>query len=389
MKYKVLALLLAFAMTGCSAASQAVDQIKNDPSAPQSGTESTPANPSQTIPALPAAKPESTQPSETPKAPESTEDPLIWTNEEELLKLLEGEWSYRDFITGEEYVWINIDQEGNYTAELEVPSDHARHTYSGVCEFDSYSTENDIPDSFTLKLLETDDPILDLSFFDALGDFMITNKTLCENELVLELLQMNNGDTIFSIYFEDYYPVLRKKTELPTISEPRKDDSFLAIAWKLDAEKHMIWLDDCALDGILLPEGRNEAVPYQISENIDLGPLFYDWSNNLICEVATDENGVVKEIMVFHESYGDGFTEEDAMAVLEAYETVQVQLNEGMVMEKTGETLEIDGIVYYIIAVGTNNNGTFTAEHQYAASNLGDALYYDPAGDAWVEVGFG
>ena len=93
--------------------------------------------------------------------------------------------------------------------------------------------------------------------------------------------------------------------------------------------------------------------------------------------------------MVFHESYGDGFTEEDAMAVLEAYETVQVQLNEGMVMEKTGETLEIDGVVYYIIAVGTNNNGTFTAEHQYAASNLGDALYYDPAGDAWVEVGFG
>ena len=65
-------------------------------------------------------------------------------------------------------------------------------------------------------------------------------------------------------------------------------------------------------DGILLPEGRNEAVPYQISENIDLGPLFYAWSNNLVCEVATDENGVVKEIMVFHESYGDGFTEEDA-----------------------------------------------------------------------------
>ena len=102
MKYKVLALLLAFAMTGCSAASQAVDQIKNDPSAPQSGTESTPANPSQTIPALPAAKPESTQLSETPKAPESSEDPLIWTNEEELLKLLEGEWSYRSFACDKE-----------------------------------------------------------------------------------------------------------------------------------------------------------------------------------------------------------------------------------------------------------------------------------------------
>ena len=335
MNMRLIAVMMAMLLLLSACAQNGEAAKPEEPKAPQTQE----IAPSQAL--APENKPaENPSAPETPKAPESTEDPLIWTNEEELLKLLEGEWSYRDFITGEEYVWINIDQEGNYTAELEVPSDHARHTYSGVCEFDSYSTENDIPDSFTLKLLETDDPILDLSFFDALGDFMITNKTLCENELVLELLQMNNGDTIFSIYFEDYYPVLRKKTELPTISEPRKDDSFLAIAWKLDAENHMIWLDDCALDGILLPEGRNEAVPYQISENIDLGPLFYDWSNNLICEVATDENGVVKEIMVFHESYGDGFTEEDAMAVLEAYETVQVQLNEGMVMEKREKPLK-------------------------------------------------
>ena len=96
-----------------------------------------------------------------------------------------------------------------------------------------YAEHEDPPDLLCLELDETDDPFLD--GWQSLGDFLLAQRTLCDGSIVLGLSQANNGDSLFSYWYEDTWPVWQRMAELPLPQENlRKNDSFFALLWKME-----------------------------------------------------------------------------------------------------------------------------------------------------------
>ena len=64
----------------------------------------------------------------------------------------------------------------------------------------------------------------------------------------------------------------------------------------------------------------------------------------------------------------------------EAYELVN---SNGMTANVPNETFELDGVLCYLVYIGTNHNGRFMREKQYAVSICGDIYDYDAEEDVW------
>lgn len=83
------------------------------------------------------------------------------------------------------------------------------------------------------------------------------------------------------------------------------------------------------------------------------------------------------------------FSSDDAKELLVVLDEIQMREEEGLVLASTGKTIIIRGSFSHVIAMGQYDEGRFQAEYYYAASEEGGRYYYDPEGDAWLELGFG
>lgn len=383
--------LLLGMLTGCGSSQTAESAgASQKPSIPEKpDTSQTQRNESASL-----ASSESSQATgQTESSPAKTEDPLMFKDESELRALLAGKWTYRSPITGDDQVWITFSEDGSYLLENETPGGDFQYTYSGSYQIDSWTGETVAPpDMLTFFLLETTDEDFSAGLDFPMGDYIISQKTLCDGEVMIQLSQANNGDGFFSFKFEDYSPVLRKSTGWQPQGEVRKNAEFVASVWKADHETRTVWLDDLTLDGILVNAERQEALPYPVAEQIDLlGEYPFD-ENALIpgeaCSVITNEEGVVQMLEPFH-SRKAMLSEEEAFSILSEYEEIQLFLAQGMTMLWDGDTEEIEGANCLLIAVGTDHNEHFVREYLYAVSDLGIAYWYDAVSDAWLPLAFG
>ena len=125
------------------------------------------------------------------------------------------------------------------------------------------------------------------------GDYLITQKTLCDGEVMLRLLQLNNGDSTFSVCFDDWAPVLKRDTGWQPQSERREGDAFYAAVWKADGQ--LVWLDDAAEDGSNI--GRHESLPYLVAPQVDMASLpAWLLADGAIWTVRTNHLGHVVEM---------------------------------------------------------------------------------------------
>ena len=223
---------------------------------------------------------------------------------------------------------------------------------------------------------------------DSVGDFLLWRKTLCDGEVILSLLQVNNGDSTFSVCFNDWAPILRRYTGWTSQGEIRKGETFCGAAWKVDYETQTVWLDDITEDGRNI--GRYEALPYQAAPQLDLYSL-PDWSleNGAVWMVRTDAMGRIEEMQPYFNGTCEQLTEEEAAELLcEVYE-VQEYLNMGMKMffDGTRETINDESCV--VITLGTDHEESFVRELFYAVAPSGAIYAYDLFNDSWNEVGVG
>lgn len=321
-----------------------------------------------------------------------TEDPLIFADEGELQEILQGVWTYASPYTGDDQVELHFSGDGNYYMEFETSGGDFLYTYNGSYEIDSWTGESiDPPDMILFTLEETTDEnfLEDLPL--SLGDYVISQKTLCDGEIMLQLGQANNGDGFFSLQFGDYYPVLRRSIDWQPQGETEKDAEFFASVWKVDHESRTVWLDTTSLDGIFVNEDRHEALPYPVADGVDLYDP-YPFGNALApgetCTVVTDTEGVVQVLEPFY-SRKAMMSEEEVFSVLADYDEVQGYLQQGMTMQMDGSTEEIEGVTCQLVLLGTDDGELFTPEHLYAVSDLGSAYWYDTTNEVWALLAFG
>ena len=404
-------LLVLLLLPGC-AALQALKEIQS-----QDGTDNSPIH-DNVDPQMPSdseltsdsgALSDSRDPSpqECPeKVQEPGADPLDFADEAALRAVLAGEWIYfadEDALwavlagagidclpdSDDPSAWITFSEDGAFRMQVKSPLDGTMWEDAGFCQLERLVVgEDEVPDMMALTLSETAaDGYVDRPL-DSVGDFLLWRKTLCDGEVILSLLQVNNGDSTFSVCFNDWAPILRRYTGWTSQGEIRKGETFCGAAWKVDYETQTVWLDDITEDGRNI--GRYEALPYQAAPQLDLYSL-PDWSleNGAVWMVRTDAMGRIEEMQPYFNGTCEQLTEEEAAELLcEVYE-VQEYLNMGMKMffDGTRETINDESCV--VIALGTDHEEYFVREFYYAVSPSGSIYAYDIFTDSWNVAGMG
>lgn len=346
----------------------------------------------------------------SPECPEEMRepgaDPLDFADEAALRAVLAGEWIYfadEDALwavlagagidclpdSDDPSAWITFSEDGAFRMQVKSPLDGTIWEDAGFCQLERLVVgEDEVPDMMALTLSETAaDGYVDRPLNSA-GDFLLWRKTLCDGEVILSLLQVNNGDSTFSVCFNDWAPILRRYTGWTSQGEIRKGETFCGAAWKVDYETQTVWLDDITEGGRNI--GRYEALPYQAAPQLDLYSL-PDWSleNGAVWMVRTDAMGRIEEMQPYFNDTCEQLTEEEAAELLcEVYE-VQEYLNQGMTMLFDGETEVIDGETCVVIALGTDHEEYFVRELYYAVSPSGSIYAYDIFTDSWNVAGMG
>lgn len=82
----------------------------------------------------------------------------------------------------------------------------------------------------------------------------------------------------------------------------------------------------------------------------------------------------------------DALTDAEAINILEQQGLIQDYEDQGMVLMGTGQTIEVNGELCTVVAVGTDHEDQFVSEYQYAVSRSYMVYYYDPVADAWLDL---
>ena len=368
--------VVLFLLSGCSALEAwekiwdpkepATGSIKPDPSPPEEST-NTP------VP----------QPTENEK--DLTSDPLDFTDEDALKSVLEGEWVYYPPASDTPAAWITFSGDGSFQVRLKNPEDGTMLEDTGLCRLDRWNAgEKEPPDMMSLTLSEKAGGQISAQVSSA-GDHLIIQKTLCDGEVILGLMQLNNGDSMFSLYFSDTSPILRRYTGWQSQEETKKSETFCAQAWKVDYETQTVWLDDIneGFDNI----GRYEALPYQAASQLDLTSLPPQLLiNGGIWAVRTDAMGQIEEMYphVFeNDEISIEITEKEAAMLLSEVQEVQEYLEQGMTMFFDGVTRSIEDEPCIMISLGRADEETFVSEFFYAVSQTGRIYFYNTLTYSW------
>lgn len=381
----LLVLLMVFMLPGC-AALQALEDIWG-PKEPDGGSVQ---ETDQTQSPSDSTAPSSAKPAESTKQ-QPQADPLDFADEQALRAAMEGEWVYCPPMSDQPAVWITFSADGNFQIRARNPENGTMWEDEGFCYLEYWEDGGQaVPDMMRLTLSQeaagqSSRPVSNV------GDFLIAQKTLCEGEIVLGLLQLNNGDSLFSTYDYDIFPILKKYTGWQPQEAGRKAEIFCGAVWKVDEASQTVWLDDTTQDGENI--GRYEALPYQMAPGQTLNSL-PDWpwlvADGSIWMAQTDEMGRLIDLRIYlydsEFTEAGGLTEEEAaMILVEAYE-IQGYLQQGMRMFFEGETEVIGGETCILISLGTNDEDHFVREIYYAVAPSGSIYTYDVGTDTWNAV---
>ena len=310
-------------------------------------------------------------------------DPLNFRDEAALTAALEGEWSYCPPASDTPAAWLFFGRDGGFSIRIIDTVNNAIWEYIGFWRLDHwYSAETEAPDMLCLTILDSEDNDPSTGVEVGAGDYLIQRKTLCDGEIVFELMQLNNGDSLLSTHFDDWSPILKKYTDWQPTGALRKGENFCGAVWKVDYGTKTIWLDDAAEDGDNI--NRYEALPYPAAPQLDLTDQ-PDWllGKGTTWIVWTDEMGRVKEMQPCIHDGPEPLSEEEAAELLSEVDEVQGYVAQGMVAFFDNETETIDGEPCVVIALGTDHEEYFVRELFYAVSPSGGVYTYNPFTDSW------
>ena len=313
-------------------------------------------------------------------------DPLDFADENALNAVLEGQWEYCPPASFEPALWIRFTKDGKVHERIKNPNGTYQER-NGFYQLKRWEMQLEaVP-----NLLQIQFPVA--GGYVTTSDFLIYRKTLCDGKIVLELMQMNNGDSTFSTHFSDTCPVLERATIWQPQGTVKKGETFYGAVWKMNPTTKTVWVDDVTEDGVNI--GRYESLLYQAAPQLDLNALPPQLLvNGGIWTIQTDSMGRITAMEPYiYGEYDDGYgmemTEEEAATILSGFTEVQFYLNQGMSMFFDGDIEVISGETCIVIALGTNHRDYFVRELYYAVSPYGTVYSYDVITDTWNLLGLG
>lgn len=323
---------------------------------------------------------------QTTVSPQNTADPLNFANENALREVLVGQWVYCPPASSEPALWISFTKDGKVHERIKNP-DGTYQERNGSYQLQRWEMQPEV----VPNLLQIQFPVA--GGYVTTSDFLIERRTLCDGKIVLELMQMNNGDSTFSTYFSDTCPVLERATIWQPQGTVKKGETFYGAVWKMNPTTKTVWVDDVTEDGLNI--GRYESLPYQAAPQLDLNALppqlLVDGG---IWTIQTDTMGRITAMEPYiYGEYSDEYememTEEEAAMILSMSPHVQPYLNMGMSMFFEDGREIIGGEPCIVVVLGTNHSDHFVRELYYAVSPYGTVYAYDVITDTWDLAGVG
>lgn len=328
--------------------------------------------------------------------------------EEEMLQFFAGEWALYNCSAHADVAWLTMGEDGTFAATVDTASglwgadepDAETYSYKGTLEFLPFE-EAETPFIVRFRPTETDDAFFD--GWDSIGDFIFTEVSLCDGELLVNFGQANNGESFLSerVGMDCLMTFMREDARTVDETAQRKNDTFNAAIWKsrygdssepgdFGEGRFVLWVDDVeVLDDYTIVNDVRESVPYIVSdggndENLCMlsgGPAGWFVYDAGIYQVTTDENGEIIDAVYIPTT--PTISEENAAWILESIDEVRMMMQDnGMTMLFDGEE-NVWGENCRIVWLGTDHPGNFVREVEYAVTPYGDVYRYDVIEDCW------
>lgn len=231
--------------------------------------------------------------------PEEKQSPsLVFQNVEDVKKFMVGEWVYRHTPSGTDMAWLTVSEDGTYYLKILNPKNEREYLSEGKMEVVDYTfDENGVPNVLSFQTTKFNYPYIEgEGGYSYDGDFVLSYKTLAEEEYIIELFQLNNGETPLFDIFDSPDFVFRQSVIFRATVPVLKNADFYAICTKKDPERKRIWLDEVEFDKSKKAAiyGKTlEATAYEISGTI---PDLFGKTTEYLCDlvhVVTDADGKV------------------------------------------------------------------------------------------------
>ena len=324
-------------------------------------------------------------------APESSAQAAYDTRSEREIFLDEvvGKWYYIPSLIDDGYTYIiTISKDLTFVYEYETDERSGRYTGKITPEWNPNAPESEMPACLSFDVDQRVGYITDgefaLDFVRHNGSWrMFLEKTYDEESVFDELIDGVGID------------LERKEAALPGSDTPKNGQTFLVAFWGMQGrEREQIWLEHLEYDYSTrdFESEAHQTMLYIISSeaifDIQRADPFwhgiYSATTNADGELTLLRNIIGSDLF---EGPEEGDLESELFKILLKTNDVVWPLKNGMVGYFTGEQDEIDGRVFYTIALGTDHEEHFVHEIFYGINvESGDVYRYDVLMNEWNVV---
>lgn len=321
-----------------------------------------------------------------PVIPESAAYPHSWSLEtaEDAADYLVGKWELYSADAHAEVMRLTLSENGSYMLELDTGAglwydeDNTAPTYhySGAWELFPYE-DCESGYAFSLKLNKTDDPVFD--GWPTIGDFTFEEASFCDGKLMMELIQLNNGESVFTEHIGmDALWILMRDDDRELTEEPIKNDTFYALLWKTlygsneenDTGRYVLFADDIDMvNDFEYTNDIRESVPYFVSDNADEsvswlsgGPDGFFSHGDDVYLLTTDDKGEIISAEFVNTTPPP--SEERAQYLLEDCPETRALIESGMDVHFDGISALWDESVL-CVSIGTGSGDDYVSAGQY------------------------
>ena len=240
----------------------------------------------------PPAESQTGAPAETDPNGESEE----FADEEALREFLVGAWNFypteEDQRTTPELggipgLSVQLLPDGTFFAILHM----SFAQYTGTWELDRlYAGPDELPDWIRFTLDEPDEGLW------GFGDYVIQGWARCRGSDRLSLVQVNNGDSVFSTCFDRYDAMLIRGGDVPAdeTTDPKPDASFCAVVWEVAEDGNALWVTEVDPADFSVGIGSREAVRYALAEDCEIRcPVSAFAPGGLVAAIETNGDGEI------------------------------------------------------------------------------------------------
>lgn len=324
------------------------------------------------------------------------------TTEEEARDYYVGQWKLYEPGAYGDVLSLTLAEDDTFAMEIVTDENGQMSHYSGTWEIEMYE-DGYLACAVNLHLQDTDDDYF--AQWESIGTFAFEELSHCDGELLANMHQLNNGDSVYTIYCTTAFEnpntaVLHKPLEDTTEQERRTNDTFYAHMWKsrygdqgqegdFGFGQFVVYVDDVELQNeTQIINDVITSVPYIVGDDEDTGYLsggpdgLYPYGSD-VYRLTTDADGVITSAEYICTDPAP--TEEEAFMLLQNYDEVRLMMEEGMTMLYDGQD-SLFGVNVAMVSMGTNHEDNFVREVQYAITPYSDVYRLDMERNEWYWV---